>query len=130
MTTSTEQAQDIATIETAEEYYSRLSAIALTKCHIETRGSEAYLIHAGEELYQDKADHHLHHAWCIMGAGIKGGVWRNASTLIKLRQALREHCEQDMPINPPLEPSCWAGVKEFLTVARAFDRVHHGAVTF
>ncbi len=58
------------------------------------------------------------------------GEWQTFDLLLTLRQAIREHYVQCMPLERPTIGASKSKVMEFIRDARAYDRVHHGTNTF
>jgi hypothetical protein len=68
-------------------------------------------------------------AWCILIHG-QSAKWKTVGMLRTLRQAIREHSAQMMPIDLPPGGAGLNAVRKFLAIARHYDAVHHGQQTF
>ncbi|MFZ1806374.1 MAG: hypothetical protein WAU36_04085 [Cyclobacteriaceae bacterium] len=104
----------------------------LEQCRIYQRGEYIvidfkdkvyYYEHVGAYCYIEDAIHYMNPE--------KPAKWKTLERLITFRQALRENTAQGMGLDDLLnENISEGGFTEFITVARMYDKRHHGTVTF
>lgn len=110
----------------ADPYKAAADAGGWDKIHI----FAAVMHHRGTIYREHRAHCHIDDAWRILAAG-RFGKWKTAYLLVTLRQALRERYVQPMfGLDIPPDGIGERALKAWLKIARAYDTVHHGCVTF
>jgi hypothetical protein len=82
-----------------------------------------------EEESTETPYNYMVQAWLILSVG-RAANWKTVEMIRTLRQAIREATAQGMPIEIPLPAAGRLAVRQFLSIARYFDKIHHGAQTF
>lgn len=141
---STENTEAAERWKALREEQERTGRFLLADCSAEWRGDTftVFLSATREVIAEDdrirwsegKNLEYLAWAWELLNPRSpfcpRAEKWKTISVLRTVRQAIREHFAQGMPITMP-EPGCSKyRLKVFLSEARALDRIHHGSVTF
>ena len=101
----------------------------LSKCVMDIESARFVIRHSGEVVYSDSIVCGYSDQVATILSG-KQAAWKTVAMFRTLRAAVREATVQMMDVEFPPEHSSRKRVAEFLTVARHFDKLHHGGATF
>jgi hypothetical protein len=82
-----------------------------------------------EEESTETPYRYMESAWGILIRG-QSAKWKTVDMLRTLRQAIREATAQMMNVDIPQPGASERTVRKFLAIARHYDAIHHGQVTF
>ncbi len=90
----------------------------------------AVVLHSKGIVYREHRRYcHIDDAYRILNTG-RFGKWKTAYLLVTLRQGLRERFAQGMQLDIPPDGVSRKGLTKWFTIARHYDGIHHGSVTF
>jgi len=103
--------------------------IELATCTMGIEGERFFIRHGEEVVFEEGRLNGYGETTARILAGRKA-AWKTLGMFRTMRQAVREHWAQMMDVELPGAGASRKAVMEFLTVARHYDRIHHGSATF